>query len=105
MLWRSRARTWLTFSSIAVAFFLFTLLQSVMTVFGGAHGLGLANSLVVTARHGFGLPMPIAHRSRIEALDGVVSVSPVEGLGQTWFQDPKNVVNLVGVDPVFLAGD
>jgi putative ABC transport system permease protein len=98
MLWRSRARTWLTFLSIAVAFLLFGLLQSVSAAF--QLGVRLANDdrLVVIYRQGLTKLLPIAYRSRIEAVDGVMAVSPIMFL-PAYYQDPRNPIQVVALDP------
>lgn len=98
MLWRSKARTWLTFLSIVVAFLLFALLQSIGQVFELGARLSGDDRLVVTYRQGLVQLLPIAYRTRIEAIDGVRAVTPVMWLGG-WYQDPKQQVQMIAVDP------
>lgn len=97
MLWRSKARTWLTFLSIVVAFLLFGLLQSVSQVFELGARLSGDDRLIVTYRQGLTKLLPIAYRGRIEGVDGVLAVSPVMWLGG-WYQDPKNQIQTIALD-------
>lgn len=98
MLWRSRARTWLTFLSIVVAFLLFGLLHSVGQIFELGSRLAGEDRLIVTYRQGLTQLLPIAYRGRIEAIEGVRAVAPTMWLGGT-YQDPKNPVQMVAIDP------
>jgi putative ABC transport system permease protein len=105
MLWRSRARTWLTFLSIAVAFLLFGLLQAVNSGFSGAVRLTNDDVLMVTHRFGPTRQLPYAHRGRIEAVPGVAVVSPMVFFGGS-YQDPKNTIPSFATDPrTFFATD
>lgn len=97
-LWRSKGRTWLTFLSIVVAFLLFGLLQSVTTAFEAGIRLAADNRLMVTYRQGFTKLLPLAYRSRIEAIDGVDMVDTNMWLGG-WYQDPKNQIAALTADP------
>lgn len=98
MLWRSRARTWLTFLSVVVAFLLFGLLDSVSRSFLLGVRISGDDRLVVTYRQGLTKLLPIAYRSRIERIDGVVAVQPTMFL-PGWYQDPKNQIQTVAIDP------
>lgn len=98
MLWRSKARTWLTFLSIVVAFLLFGLLQSVTTAFEAGVRLAADNRLMVSYRSGFNKLLPLAHRSRIERIEGVELVDTNMWLGG-FYQDPKNQIAAITVDP------
>ena len=104
MLWRSRARTWLTFLSVVVAFVLFGLLDSVSKSF--LLGVRLANDdrLIVTYRQGLTKLLPIAYRGRIAAVDGVIGVQPLMFL-PGWYQDPKNPIQTIALPPETLMLD
>lgn len=98
MLWRSRARTWLTLLSIVVAFLLFGLLQAVHSGFSGIVRVTNDNVLMVAHRFGPTKQLPYTHRSRIEAVPGVVVVSPMVFFGGA-YQDPKNTFPSFATDP------
>jgi len=97
MLWRSKARTWLTFLSIVVAFLLFGLLQSVTTAFEAGVRLAADDRLMVTYRSGFNKLLPLAHRGRIQRIDGVEFVDTNMWLGG-FYQDPKNQIAAMTAD-------
>ena len=98
MLWRSKARTWLTFLSIVVAFLLFGLLQSVTGAFNAGVRLAADDLLLVTYRQGLTKLLPLAYGSRIEKIDGVQYVDPEMYVGG-YYQDPKNQLQTIAVDP------
>lgn len=77
MLWRRKARTGLTFASIAVAFMLYGMLEALGGLISGGARLGGADSMITSHRYGFAKPLPYAYRSQIEALPGVRAVIPV----------------------------
>lgn len=77
MLWRRKARTGLTFASIAVAFLLYGMLEALGTLITGGARFGAADSLLTSHRYGFGKALPYAYRAQIEALPGVKAVIPV----------------------------
>lgn len=78
MLWRRRVRTLTTFASIAIAFMLFGMLQAFNTLFHMDARLAGADNLLTTDRYGrLDRGLPYSFRSRIEALDGVRSVTPL----------------------------
>jgi putative ABC transport system permease protein len=97
-LWRSKARTWLTFLSIAVAFLLFGLLQAVTSSFAAGVRLAGADRLIVAARAGFVKPVPYSYRAQIEAVPGVKVVDIGVFFGGS-YQDPRNQVPSFVVDP------
>jgi putative ABC transport system permease protein len=104
MLWRSRVRTTLTMLSIAVAFQLFGLLQSVLVLFDANVRLANAQNLFVTGKNGIGQPMPLAYRAQIAAIPGVTGITPI-GPMHAWYQDEKNQLQCVAADPADLAAD
>lgn len=103
MLWRSRARTWLTFLSIAIAFVLFALLRTVESGFFQGVRLAGDDRLMVTYRQGLTQVLPYAYLSQIETVDGVRTVTPVFPFGGT-YQDAKQQVQGAAVDPMRIAG-
>jgi len=98
MLWRSKARTWLTFLSIVVAFLLFALLRTLESgFFQGVRTAG-DDRLIVTYKQGLTNILPLAHLSQIEKVEGVIAVTPVFPFGGT-YQDAKQPVPGAAVDP------
>jgi putative ABC transport system permease protein len=104
MLWRSRARTWLTFLSIVVAFFLFGLLQAVHASFTAGVRSALDDVLIVTYRQGTIRPLPAAYLSRLTAMKGVAAVAAIAFL-PGWYQDPKNPLVAIAIDITSGASD
>lgn len=102
-LWRSKARTWLTFLSIVVAFLLFGVLRSIAGAFDLGVRLSGDDRLMVTYKQGPTKLLPVAYRSRIEAADpeNILVVSPTMFLPGS-YQDPKNQLQIIAVDPVTL---
>src|ERR1041384_80333 len=98
MLWRSRARTWLTFLSIVVAFLLFGLLQALAANFEAGPRLAADDLLITAYRQGLTKLLPLAYRSRIERIEGVEIVDP-EMFAGGYYQDPKNQMQTIAVDP------
>jgi putative ABC transport system permease protein len=96
-LWRSKARTWLTFLSIVVAFLLFGLLQSIAGAFEAGVRLAADDQLMVTYRQGMTKLLPVAYRSRIERIDGIALVDGNMWLGG-WYGDQKNQIPTIAVD-------
>ena len=88
-LMRSKRRTFLTVSSIAIALFLFCTLRTVITSFEASVRASEATRLVV--RHGASLvfPLPLSYRDRLSQVTGVTGVSYGNWFGGV-YQDPKN---------------
>jgi putative ABC transport system permease protein len=95
-LWRRRLRTIFTLLSIVVAFLLFGLLQGVDSAFDDVARKGHDDRLL-TNNISF-LPLPLAALDRIQALPGVAKVSYAAQF-LAYFQDPKNPVAPIAVDP------
>ena len=74
-LFRSKKRTFLTVASVALALFLFASLRTVVTTLANNSQFGSARRLVVTNRTGFVIPLPVSYANRIQALQGVESVT------------------------------
>lgn len=98
MLWRSRARTWLTFLSIVVAFFLFGMLQAVEAAFMYTIRLASNDSVIVTHRMGLTQILPLSYLAQLDKMDGVRAVQLVFPAHGTW-QNEKNFVEGAAIDP------
>jgi putative ABC transport system permease protein len=100
MLWRRPARTVLTFASIAAAFMLFGLLQAFNNVFHLDARLAGADNLLTTDRYGrLDRGLPYAFRSRIEAVDGVMVVTPGVLFPMSYANFRENSGIAVATDP------
>lgn len=86
---RSKRRTFLTVSSIALALFLFCTLRTVMTSFDAAIRASDDTRLVVRHAASLVFPLPLAYRDRLAQLPGVETVSFSNWFGG-YYQDPKN---------------
>ena len=72
---RKRIRTIMTVLSIAVAFTLFSLGRSVAVAFNSEIDYAGKDRLIVSSRLSFTDGLPLAHKNRIETLDGVKAVA------------------------------
>lgn len=104
MLWRKKARTLLTFGSIAVAFLLFALLEAFASVFATGARFAGATNLDTLHRFGFIKPLPYAYRSRIEAVPGVAVVTPIVIFPVT-FENLRTTIPFIAVDPATIFSD
>jgi putative ABC transport system permease protein len=95
--WRKRLRTIFTLASIVVAFILFGLLQGIDAAFEEAARKGHGDRLI-TNNIAF-LPLPLASLERIEALPGVSRVSYGSLLLGAYYQQEKNPIQVLAVDP------
>ena len=95
---RSKRRTFLTVSSIAIALFLFCTLRTVMTSLDAS--LRAADDTRLVVRHAASLvfPLPLAYRDRLEQVPGVHAVGWGNWFGG-YYQDPKNQFAQFAVDP------
>jgi putative ABC transport system permease protein len=94
---RNKSRTILTGLSVVVAFFLFASLQSVLTALSAASEVGSESRLVTSAASGITFPLPQAHVNRIQAVDGVRSVSWANWFGGTYI-DARNYFAQFAID-------
>jgi putative ABC transport system permease protein len=94
---RSKRRTFLTVSSIALALFLFCTLRTVMTSLDA--GIRASDDTRLVVRHAASLvfPLPLAYRSRLEQVPGVRRVGYGNWFGG-YYQDPKNQFTQFAVD-------
>lgn len=86
---RSKRRTFLTVSSIALALFLFCTLRTVMTSFDAAIRVSDDTRLVVRHAASLVFPLPLAYRERLQQIPGVQTVGFSNWFGG-YYQDPKN---------------
>jgi putative ABC transport system permease protein len=94
---RSKRRTFLTVSSIALALFLFCTLRTVMTSLDA--GIRASDDTRLVVRHAASLvfPLPLAYQSRLEQVPGVTRVGYGNWFGG-YYQDPKNQFTQFAVD-------
>lgn len=90
-LWRKPTRTILTLLSISVAFILFGLLHGVIAGFETGIKELSETRLRVQSRAGIFTPMPLAHLSQIETIDGVEGVGYVS-IFPAYYQQPTNPI-------------
>jgi putative ABC transport system permease protein len=98
-LWRKRARTVLTLFSVATAFVLFGLLNGVTAGFDSIiNRASDATRLRTVSRINISSPLPLAYRTQIASVPGVVSVTPLTVL-LAYYRDPKNNIgNALAMD-------
>ena len=88
-LFRNKRRSLLTVLSVAVAFFLFGTLRSVVTTLDAASELGSESRLVTSSATGITFVLPEAHAQRLAAFEGVKSVSWANWFGG-YYTDPND---------------
>jgi putative ABC transport system permease protein len=97
-LFRKKARTVLTLSSVTVAFLLFGLLQSVQLAFESGAEAADARRLLTTARYSIIEPLPLSYLRQIEQVPGVVGVAYADWFGAR-YQNESNAFPVFAVDP------
>jgi putative ABC transport system permease protein len=97
-LFRRKTRTILTLLSVLIAFLLFGLLQAVEIAFESGADAADAKRLLTTARYSIIEPLPLAYRSRIERVPGVVAVANADWFGAK-YQNESNAFPVFAVDP------
>ena len=100
-LFRSKTRTFLTLLSVIAAFLLFGMLDSVRVAFNSSANVAGYSRLITTSRLSITQPLPVSLLPRIEAVDGVKSVSYANWFGGI-YQDPKNFFPNFAVSPGFM---
>ncbi|MBN6104931.1 FtsX-like permease family protein [Xanthomonas sp. CFBP 8703] len=101
-LFRRKLRTTFTIVSIAAAFLLFGLLDTVRVAFSTGKNADGAGRLISTSAMSMQQPLPIALKNRIGAIPGVAGVSAANWFGGI-YQDPKNQVTSVAVSPEYVG--
>jgi putative ABC transport system permease protein len=86
---RNKKRTVLTILSVMVAFFLFGVLRSVITTLNRTAEVGSEGRLVSSSASGMTFLLPEAHATRMQAVEGVTSVSWANWFG-AYYQDPND---------------
>lgn len=95
---RKKLRTFLTFSSVVVAFILFGLLASIKQALMGGVSLAGADRLVVRHRVSIIQLLPESYKARISRLDNVTLATHFTWFGGV-YQDPKNFFAQMPVVP------
>jgi putative ABC transport system permease protein len=94
---RNKRRTVLTVLSVALAFFLFASLRSVLTTLAKASELGSESRLVVTNATGITFPMRQSQVPRLQAVEGIKSVSWSNWFGGI-YDKPENFFAQFAID-------
>ena len=81
---RKKIRTFMTVFSIATAFLLFSLGRSVAVAFNSEVDFAGNDRLIVVSRLAFTESLPMAHKNRIEAIEGVDTVVWRQWFGGTY---------------------
>jgi putative ABC transport system permease protein len=102
-LFRHKLRASLMIVCILTAFAIFGVLASIERSVNAGQDLAAADRLVVVNKISFTQPLPIAYVDRVRAVDGVKQVTHVNWFGG-YYQDPKNSVVALAVDPVTYMG-
>jgi putative ABC transport system permease protein len=97
MLWHRPVRAALTLLSLMTAFLLLGVMQTVDHALKHPAPAFGSDIVVVMNRSSYGLPLPYAYRTGIEATPGVGLVS-VSTLVDGYFRDPKNTIQADAVD-------
>ena len=86
---RNKRRTVLTIASVAIAFFPFATLRSVLTTLDAAKEVGSESRLSVTNAIGITFPLQASQEGRLQALEGVTSVASANWFGGV-YQRPED---------------
>jgi len=97
-LFRRKLRAILMIVSILVAFMIFGVLAGFYRAFTWGEDQAAADRLVVVNKINFTLPLPISYVERVRAIDGVRQATYASWFGG-YYQDPKNFVIALAVDP------
>jgi putative ABC transport system permease protein len=97
-LFRRKARTILTLSSVIVSFLLLGLLNAVTVAFESGADAADAKRLLTTARYSIIEPLPLSYLRRIEQVPGVVGVANADWFGAK-YQNVSNAFPVFAVDP------
>jgi len=95
---RNKRRTFLTASSVAISLFLLSSLAMVYTALGKPfEGEERSPRMMVRRLSGITFMMPLSFKERIQAVPGVVAVTPMNWFGAYW-KDPANTFSNFAVD-------
>jgi len=96
--WRKKVRTIFTLLSIAIAFLLFGVLETVDYAFshpsGGVSG---ADKLITTNKYSITLSLPFSDTQQIRSVPGVAAVTWISWFGG-YYQESKNFVFVIPID-------
>jgi putative ABC transport system permease protein len=102
-LFRHKLRASLMIVCILTAFAIFGVLASIERSVDAGQDIAAADRLVVVNKISFTQPLPIAYSDRVRAIEGVQQVTHVNWFGG-YYQDPKNFLVALAVDPVTYMG-
>ncbi|MFC4727728.1 ABC transporter permease [Coralloluteibacterium thermophilus] len=97
-LFRRKVRTILTLLSVAVAFLLFGLLQTVNQAFAGAADAAAADRLVTSSRYSLTELLPVSYEQRIRQVPGVRNVAHATWFGGA-YRDTQAAFAIFPVEP------
>ncbi len=86
---RKKIRTFLTFSSVLVAFVLFGYLSAIESALDMGVSVAGADRLMVRHKVSLIQPLPASYEAQIEQIDGIVDATPATWFGAV-YQDPMN---------------
>jgi putative ABC transport system permease protein len=95
---RKRLRTFFTVASIVIAFLLFGLAESMRYALQSGVDVAGADRLLTMHKVSFTQLLPASYENRIQAVDGVVDVTPQTWFG-AWYQDDRNQIPTFPVKP------
>jgi putative ABC transport system permease protein len=95
---RKRLRTFFTLASIAVAFLLYGLADSMRHALQSGVDIAGADRLITMHKISFTQLIPQSYENRIRAIDGVVDVTPQTWFG-AWYQNERNQLPAFPVEP------
>jgi putative ABC transport system permease protein len=95
---RKRLRTTFTLASIAIAFLLFGLAESMRNAFQSGVDIAGADRLLTMHKVSFTMLLPASYENRIRAVDGVLAVVPQTWFG-AWYRDQRNQIPAFPTDP------
>ena len=95
---RKRLRTFFTLASIAVAFLLYGLADSMRQALQSGVDVAGADRLITMHKISFTQLVPQSYENRIRAIDGVVDVTPQTWFG-AWYQNERNQLPAFPVKP------
>jgi putative ABC transport system permease protein len=95
---RKRLRTWLTLSSIVVAFLLFGVLQTMRAALTGSAELAGVDRLMTIHKISLIQPLPRSYLNRVLSVDGVRTATALSWFGGV-FQEDRNQIAAMAVDP------
>jgi putative ABC transport system permease protein len=97
-LWRKKTRTLFTLLSVAVAFLLFGVLETVAYAFAHpASGLSGSDKLITTNKYSITLSLPFADVQEVRSVPGIADVTWITWFG-SYYQESKNFIFAFPID-------